>query len=796
MKLEPRLLAVAILSFAALLIPGDLAAKEGDRGKDRVARLTILQTTDLHHHANGADHVGLDVDPVTGRGATGSYARIAAYVHQVRASTTHPVLLVDSGDWTMGTLYDLTLGKQPLALRFLDLLRYDCVTLGNHEFDYSSKGLAQILAAAQGSFGFRTPIVASNLRLNGDADLAPFVGQHKAIHSIRVQELSNGLKVGYIGLMGKAAAVDAPAAAPVSFLDFSADHAFVQGLVDELRNRREVDVVIALSHSGTDPSGISGEDVELARHVTGIDVIASGHSHTPLPAARAVTNGTWTTQIIDAGAFGTNVFRIDLTVDRSARRTTLDAASNVAMNDASLSALRPGLGADPLTSLIVQLADHQLNVDLGPFFSQTFPDYDPANLGKGIYHPVGSTAQDLVSNSVGPVPAPNGLGNLAADAVRSVPNGIIAQTLAAVGGNPANLPAFDFTPFQAAAVASGVLRGGLKAGVPLSFADIYDLLPLGISPDSTQALPVGYPLVSAYLDLADVKKLGALQLVVQTNLASSDFYLNLSGLRFGFDSAALKVYFKYATAAGVLQVASGKAANGSSSASQALGALSSLGTDGGAALLGAFAAGNPYAAAMVRLNDPAPAQFAGNLAALGQVAAAAAADGAAGTNSVSALIVSKAVAAVDSVSGFAPGDAANVGPAAPLGGTSRVRVAVDLFAVLLLGAVQSQFGVAIAPFQSATGPALLSSSDLPGVLAHRIDAAPAAAGVQELKEWMALLSYLETGLGGSISPAYASTPDFTQFGSFGPAVQIRSATYPIASIGQFLGTLAALQNGP
>jgi 2',3'-cyclic-nucleotide 2'-phosphodiesterase (5'-nucleotidase family) len=63
---------------------------------------------------------------------------------------------VDSGDWTMGTLYDLTLGDRPLALYFLELMHYNCVTLGNHEFDYSPKGLAQILDAAQDSFAFRT----------------------------------------------------------------------------------------------------------------------------------------------------------------------------------------------------------------------------------------------------------------------------------------------------------------------------------------------------------------------------------------------------------------------------------------------------------------------------------------------------------------------------------------------------------------------------------------------------------------------------------------------------------------
>jgi 2',3'-cyclic-nucleotide 2'-phosphodiesterase (5'-nucleotidase family) len=85
-------------------------------------QLTVLQTTDLHHHANGADHVGLDVNPVTGTSVTGAYARISAYVSSVRASAAHPVILVDSGDWTMGTLYDLTLASRPWHYRSLTSL--------------------------------------------------------------------------------------------------------------------------------------------------------------------------------------------------------------------------------------------------------------------------------------------------------------------------------------------------------------------------------------------------------------------------------------------------------------------------------------------------------------------------------------------------------------------------------------------------------------------------------------------------------------------------------------------------
>jgi hypothetical protein len=129
------------------------------------------------------------------------------------------------------------------------------------------------------------------------------------------------------------------------------------------------------------------------------------------------------------------------------------------MTGAGLAAIQAGLVPDPAIVMLVGSADRQLNTALGPFFTQTFPDYDSANLGKGIYHPVGSTAQNMVYNGLDTAPSPNGLGSLAADAVRSVPNSIITQTLAAASGNPANLPGYDFSPFQAGLVATGVLRG-------------------------------------------------------------------------------------------------------------------------------------------------------------------------------------------------------------------------------------------------------------------------------------------------------------------------------------------------
>lgn len=784
---------VRVAVFALLVVALPLAAQTQKRRAvlPPVDDITILQTTDIHDHANGSGHVGLDVDPATAMSTFGAYARIAAYVNSVRKTTSHPVILIDSGDWTMGTLYDLTLGSKPLALYFITAMRYDAITLGNHEWDYTPKGLAGMLALAKANFGFQTPIVASNMNLNGNTDMAPFVGIGKTIQPTYVETLSNGLKVGYLGLMGEDAAVDAPASAPVTFTPLSQHYDSIQAIVDNLRNVQGAQIVIALSHSGTNDSGTAGEDVELARHVHGINVIASGHTHTPLDAAHAVQNGSWTTQIIDAGSYGTNVARFDLQVQRAAGTVKPLSYNNVLMANSSLAGQESGLHPDAGTEAVVIGTDQQLNASLGPILSQFFPDYSASNLGKGIYHPVGAAAQNMVPNDRDPVLAPNGIGNLAADADRSVPNTIISQTLTAVGGNPANLPGFDFTPVQLGVVGTGVIRNSFPAAVPLTFADIYNTLPLGISPDSSQALPIGYPLISAYVDVNDVKKIAGLQLVGQANLVGSSFYLNLSGIRYTLSDAGSYDFFKYATAAAVLSIENTKIAQGSQSALQALFTVFSLDTDGGAAMLAAANAGNPYAIAMVSLNDtnPTAAQKTANMTVFGKVAAAAIV----GTPQVSALVASKAVAAVDTISGFAPTDPENTGATTNIT-SGRIRVAADLYGILLLNAVESQYGIKITPFQTATGTTTLS--DLTTIMGNRFDASPSTAGVQELKEWMTLLSYVGSGLHGTIGPEYASSINFTDFPTFGAAVKTRNSTYPLAQIGQLIGTEAALSQKP
>jgi hypothetical protein len=65
-----------------------------------------------------------------------------------------------------------------------------------------------------------------------------------------------------------------------------------------------------------------------------------------------------------------------------------------------------------------------------------------------------------------------------------------------------------------------------------------------------------------------------------------------------------------------------------------------------------------------------------------------------------------------------------------------------------------------------------------------------------MKEWMALLSYVGSGLHGTIGPEYASDVNFTDFPTFGAAVKTRNASYPLPQIGQLIATESALSKAP
>lgn len=267
--------------------------------------VTILFTHDLHSHfLPSADTDG---------GEFGGYARLMTAIEEQKAKYPNAVL-VDAGDFSMGSLFQTAYATSALELRMMGEMGYDVTTFGNHEFDYLPKGLSSMLNAAVKS-GDRLPqIVDANY-------LPPVEGSEgytedsammwDALENYGVKDYTI-IERGYVyyaifGLTG----FDSDECAPNSGMVFEDPIAKAQKTVDEARahcvEQYGVEpIVICLSHSGTEDG--KGEDYELAKAVDGIDVIVSGHTHTTLEDVIKVND----TYIVSAGQYGKNLGVITL----------------------------------------------------------------------------------------------------------------------------------------------------------------------------------------------------------------------------------------------------------------------------------------------------------------------------------------------------------------------------------------------------------------------------------------------------------------------------------------------------
>jgi 5'-nucleotidase len=440
-------------------------------------KVVLLQTNDLHSYLEGHDPE-IDYTPATtGDDATkGGVSRLARRIADARsAAGTTPVLLLDSGDFSMGTAFEFLLTTQAAELTEMGKLGYDAITLGNHELDWTPGGLAKILQAAA-AHGFTVPIVASNLMLDAASTDVGAQAVKAAVQRKLVETLPNGLKVGIFGLFGANAANVTPTAAPLTFEPIATTSA---ALVDELRNQDHVDLVIALSHSGINQAG-QGEDARLAAAVPGIDVILSGHTHDALTTAVMVGP----TIITQTGRYGEHLGKLALTVTRTAGAPTvhLDSYDLVSVDDT--------VAGDPATE-----------ARIGGYLSSVDTALAPSGLGHAA--PLAMSAFDVAGG-----PGETAIGDLVTDAYRVVVSSVTA------------------TPIAIAVEATGGIRAGLVAGKTgvLAFDDVFRVLPLGIGPDMVP----GYPLVTYYSNGQDLRS--GMEVAAAPDVFGTDFVLQVSGL--------------------------------------------------------------------------------------------------------------------------------------------------------------------------------------------------------------------------------------------------------------------------
>jgi 5'-nucleotidase/UDP-sugar diphosphatase len=225
-----------------------LRTKGPSAAADRKITFTILHTNDMHSYLLGTGPVQ-DYRPLTLNAdqAQGGYARLATLTAQRKAAHKEqgPVLLLDDGDYSMGTAFAAATRETGVELQIMSLMGYDAVTFGNHEFDMGPEGLGRSVGVAAAA-GRIPAVVASNLNVTGtDATLADLqrLTRDGVVRRYIVIE-RGGLRFGIFGVLGKEAIFFCSPGAH-SFTDFIEA---AKETVTLLRQTEKVDVVIALSH--------------------------------------------------------------------------------------------------------------------------------------------------------------------------------------------------------------------------------------------------------------------------------------------------------------------------------------------------------------------------------------------------------------------------------------------------------------------------------------------------------------------------------------------------------------------
>jgi len=274
-----------IISMSVGLLLAVVAAPTAIAGESEPVSISLVYMADLHAqlepHAEFFWHGGEDETATAG-----GVARIATAIEAIRRERPGRVLFMDAGDTIQGSAAAAwTEGKAVVAP--VNALKLGLAIPGNWEVVYGAK----VLVERAGEF--RHPTIAANLR---DAKSKKLVFPPYLVKEV------GGVRIGVIGFTDP----DVPERQPPSYSKGLAfDGAGVlPTLIDELRRKEKVDVVVLLTHVGLPKS------IRLAETLKGVDFVLSGDTHerTYEPIVRGET---W---VVEPGSFGSFLGRLDFTV--------------------------------------------------------------------------------------------------------------------------------------------------------------------------------------------------------------------------------------------------------------------------------------------------------------------------------------------------------------------------------------------------------------------------------------------------------------------------------------------------
>ncbi|XP_071113275.1 5'-nucleotidase-like [Haliotis cracherodii] len=218
--------------------------------------LTVVHTNDIHAHFEQTNIRG---GPCSAKDAAankcyGGYARIVTKVKEYRNLKPNNTIVIDAGDQYQGTLWFYYFGGN-VTSEFVNLLGYDAMALGNHEFDRGIGGLLPFLEDVT------VPVLSANI----DASQEPRIqGLFRKSTVVTI----GGQKIGIIGYT----TTDTPSISNTEKLVFDTIIPAVKAEVEAMK-KLGINKIIALGHAGYQ------FDRQMAKEVAGLDIVVGGHSH-------------------------------------------------------------------------------------------------------------------------------------------------------------------------------------------------------------------------------------------------------------------------------------------------------------------------------------------------------------------------------------------------------------------------------------------------------------------------------------------------------------------------------------
>lgn len=473
---------ISVMFFSAFVYFQSIAAPDQSTGR----KTDILFLHDTHSHLDSF------LTMENGEVATvGGFARIKTLIRE--AKTENPdTLILDAGDFSMGTLVQTIYDSEAAELRMLGALECDVTTLGNHEFDYRSAGLAGALNAAVSSGDSVPAMVLCNIDwetmeaegLTEEQQLLKDAFDNYGMKNYIVLDKGD-VRIAVFGIFG----VDSLACAPTCALKFRDASEAAAETVAEIKANEDVDMVICVSHSGTNEDEKKSEDEILAKNVPEIDLIISGHTHTVL--WEPIQQGD--TYIVSCGEYGKNLGSLSMTQKENGRWV---------MESYELLPITPAIPShQPTQEKIDGLLENVDSTYLSSFGYTRTQVLAQNNVEF-------ATSADLYETHT-----EHNLGNILSDAF------LYAVSNANTGDN---------NPVDFSVVPSGCVRDTLPTG-SITVEDVFNAYSLGIGSDG---IP-GYPLISVYLTGEEIKAVVEIDASVSDLMPSARLYI--SGINYSFN---------------------------------------------------------------------------------------------------------------------------------------------------------------------------------------------------------------------------------------------------------------------